>query len=458
VNTEYAVANSAFLVREKLAYVPRFGLHEAIVKKFETRQAMRCKHKTSGVDKALNQLMVLTATSGAGKSTELVQFPASAAYRAYAEAAGALPLIVCLLSARDTAPPVHPLSIGVWILHGALRAMHVTAMGWGEFVRSFGQCGLSAYDAVQMLRELLRAPADAEGKLRHRKAWVCVDDIEDMEDMACGAEDGSDAEWSRCMIFRELCELLSCDGNCDVLVSTRSLGYICQCIFDIGRPMHFLPVLPLIGTVLEFDAAVKGIFRECYRLGVRTTGCKARVLRSGYLLASGHPHSLRFLIEHLSEESGRTAMVGSLCEDTSAMEFLCVLCATMRRMPGSVAAPEIQPELCLLLDTQGFGPERKQFCEALNEGRLQIFSLEHGLFRVMTPLPALLGAAASFAGADETSVPSRSRPAVAAFLFLFRPPLPETLSKLWVRSRALSTWRVCVTFVAPSRILHWWWS
>jgi hypothetical protein len=55
--------------------------------------------------------------------------------------------------------------------------------------------------------------------------------------------------------------------------------------------MHFLPVLPLIGTVLEFDAAVKGIFRECYRLGVRTKGCKARVLRSGYLLASGHlPH------------------------------------------------------------------------------------------------------------------------------------------------------------------------
>jgi Mrp family chromosome partitioning ATPase len=75
VNTEYAVANSAFLVGEKLAYVPRFGLHEAIVKMFETRQAMRCKHKTSGMDKALNQLMVLTATSGAGKSTELVQFP-----------------------------------------------------------------------------------------------------------------------------------------------------------------------------------------------------------------------------------------------------------------------------------------------------------------------------------------------------------------------------------------------
>jgi hypothetical protein len=119
---------------------------------------------------------------------------ANAAYRAYAEAAGALPLIVCMLSARDTAPPVHPRSIGVWILHGALRAMHVTAMRWGEFVRSFGQCGLSAYDAVQMLRELLRAPADAEGKLRHRKAWVCVDDI---EDMSCGAEDGSDAEWSR---------------------------------------------------------------------------------------------------------------------------------------------------------------------------------------------------------------------------------------------------------------------
>jgi hypothetical protein len=76
----------------------------------------------------------------------------------------------------------------------------------------------------------------------------------------------------------------------------------------------------------------------------------------------------------------------------------------------------------------------------------------------MTPLPALLGAAASFAGADQTSVASRSRPAVAAFLCLFRPPLPETLSELWVRSRALSTWRVCVTFVAPSMILHWWWS
>jgi hypothetical protein len=147
-----------------------------------------------------------------------------------------LPLIVCMLSARDSAPPVHPRSIGVWILHGALRAMHVTAMGWGEFVRSFGQWGLSAYDAVQMLRELLRAPADAEGKLRHRKAWVCVDDI---EDMACGAEDGSDAEWSRCMIFRELCELLSCDGNCDVLVSTRSLCHICQavrCISSLYSP------------------------------------------------------------------------------------------------------------------------------------------------------------------------------------------------------------------------------
>jgi hypothetical protein len=344
---EYGIRSSE-LVREKLAYVSRFGLHEAIVKKFETRQAMRCKHKTSGMDKALNQLMVLTATSGAGKSTELVQFSASAAYRAYAEAAGALPLIACMLSARDTAPPVHPRSIGVWILHDALRAMHVTEMGWGEFVRSFGQCGLSAYDAVQMLRELLRAPADAEGKLRHRKAWVCVDDI---EDTACGADDGSDAEWSRYMIFRELCELLSCHGNCDVLVSTRSPGYICQCIFDIGRPMHFLPVLPLIGAVLEFDTAVTGIFQECDRLGVRTTGCKARVLQ--YLLASGHPHSLRCLIEHLSEEGGRTAMVDSLCEDTSAMEFLCVLSASMRRMPGFVAVPEIQPELCLLLDTQG---------------------------------------------------------------------------------------------------------
>jgi hypothetical protein len=84
-------------------------------------------------------------------------------------------------------------------------------------------------------------------------------------------------------------------------------------------------------------------------------------------------------------------MVDSLCEDTSAIEFLCVLCASMRRMPGFVAVPDIQPELCLLLDTQGSGPERKQFCEALNEGRLQIFSLEHGLSRVMTPLPALLG-------------------------------------------------------------------
>jgi hypothetical protein len=73
---EYGIRSSE-LVREKLAYVSRFGLHEAIVKKFETRQAMRCKHKTSGMDKALNQLMVLTATSGAGKSTELVQFSTS---------------------------------------------------------------------------------------------------------------------------------------------------------------------------------------------------------------------------------------------------------------------------------------------------------------------------------------------------------------------------------------------
>jgi hypothetical protein len=54
-------------------------------------------------------------------------------------------------------------------------------------------------------------------------------------------------------------------------------------------------------------------------------------------------------------------MVDSLCEDTSAMEFLCVLDASMGRMPCSVAVPEFQPGLCLLFDTQGFGPERKQF-------------------------------------------------------------------------------------------------
>ena len=79
----YDPSGGSHIVAQEFPYIGRDAEAEDVVQFMEARQGLRQSGSESLSDKAKNPLIALPGSPGVGKSTFLVHFPITAAYRRY---------------------------------------------------------------------------------------------------------------------------------------------------------------------------------------------------------------------------------------------------------------------------------------------------------------------------------------------------------------------------------------
>lgn len=412
---------------EELTYKPRFELHNQIVNVFRRRRDSRVLHGKGATDKNDNPFIALPATAGSGKSTELVHFPASAAYQEFCDHPDEFHAPIVSLLTFNSGMEGGPISIGLRILFGALACMNLLLnQTWDEFCSQPAACDkhITAVDAVNMLRRVLG---------QDRRVLVCVDELSK-------AANGEDA-----VVMIDLGSLLTRVAVCDVLVTALSPQYVTELVSGSHRPIKYLPIQPLEGDVDECRDAVKHFLnRKMKGKNVEIGDYKRRILRSAYLLASGHPRTLEYLAKELLQGDKKSErMFRALWnKNTDAAQFIKLVCGlTCFELYTNV--PTDATELDFVLSISAHNPQNSpMFRKSIERNLVKIYEGIGNSFRVTTSLAAFFSAvevAQPIApGSDLVQIPtSRAIALLTHFKTLFETEGLE-LNGLWERSRALA--------------------
>ena len=254
------------IVEECLPYRDRSGEAERVVQELKNRCAARGKAKNPK-DKVHNPLIAIPGSPGSGKSSFFAHFPESTAFQSFLGSRFPIVSTLTFNSGMDDGPD----SLGARILYGAVRAMGLSEnVQWCDFSKDIE--AMSALDAVRLLRRIFGAA---------RPVLVLVDEL-------------SKATKYDATAMAELGVLLNRDGDAHVVVSSLSPAYIAKLLYGSQRRISYVILAPL-------DASDLGQ-QECKAwaesfISPTTNPFKANLLRSAYLLASGHPRSLEQLVQ-----------------------------------------------------------------------------------------------------------------------------------------------------------------
>ena len=305
IKPQYSLNMKEYIVLEFLPFVDIPDIFEEIVASLEKRYENRkkslkssppnhdnsydtIKAKNAKQDKILNHLTVLSNAPGCGKSTAMMHFPLSAAYRNYYNRRTLCdtfkvvddPPIICALT-YNSGMDGGPLSVGMRILFGTMKAMGLcNDLQWKQFSEDFKDCeSIRALKAVDIIRGLFG---------EQRLMLIIVDELS-----KAGKYDAT--------AIKELGEILSNDDRTDILVSSLSPVYIDTLLTGSQRRTSYIPLRPLpvdqLG-VLEFKAFAEMMIRRVENITSKPVDlfCK-RLLLSTPALASGHGRSVQLLIE-----------------------------------------------------------------------------------------------------------------------------------------------------------------
>jgi hypothetical protein len=405
-------------------------VQERIVHLFALRAQARTENPEAATDKTINGLVALLATRGLGKSTELVQLPASAAYKEYA--------MTRLLSDPRTRRRVHhahsavsptlsPVvsvlsfnsemenganSIGLRIIFGTIRAMGLAYICWAQFVAKFKNVAISATEAVKMIHEGYGGEP--------RRVLLCVDEL---------SKAGPDDE----VIMDQLGSVLGRDGNCDVVVTSLSLEY-----------------LQNLTTAAE---AATAVLNACGGADLSGVPYKVGFLKSAHILASGHPRTLAKLEKQLKDGTTTVALADELKKPAnvcSSFDFLWGLCQQVVSIPSCLVAPGDPANVRLILSTVEHLETSVQLRSAMNRSYVQLCGpAASGSYRVTTTLAVLLRlavAALTPGGLSPCAPPStplsseqKAIHAFGALLGSVKETAVPSVPLLWERCRMLST-------------------
>ena len=181
-------------------------------------------------------------------------------------------------------------TFGLRILYGAAVAMCVTRpnVAWEVFLGQFSDFHeLSASDAVDLLWEVYGSK---------RRILILVDELVQMEAIGVGADKS---------VMRQIGDLLSRYGTLDVVVSALSPQYVTSLVASAcRRAIHYVVLESLVDRGL--GRAETGEWASTMLASMPVPDPIAqRLLRSVYVLCSGHPRSIEMLVESF-DENGRT--------------------------------------------------------------------------------------------------------------------------------------------------------
>ena len=298
------------IVAELLPYRDRSDEAERVVRALKSRCADRVGVEDPR-DKTLNPLITIPGSPGSGKSTFFAHFPESTAFQTFLGSRSPIVSTLTYNSGMDGGPA----SIGLRILFGAVRAMGLADdLTWKGFSKDLED--IQAVDAVQLLRRVFG---------EDRPVLVLVDELSKAE-----GYDGT--------AMTQLGELLNSDGDAHVVVSSLSPAYITSLLSGSQRRVVYVVLSPL--DTCDLGQPECKVWAETFITPVTDT-FKANLLRSAYLLASGHPRSLEELVKAFtSSDSSRWASVRREMRDGSVPSVLRALA-----LETSLVSPSIQKQL-----------------------------------------------------------------------------------------------------------------
>lgn len=354
-----------------------------------------------------------------------------------------MPPIVALVS-FNSAMSGGPACFGLRIIFGALKCMGIldATSTWVEFcaIHMNHARGISAIQAVKLLRMVLG---------HDRRVLVCVDELSKAEfaaeDLPAMSRPDKTAEVA---IMTELARLLEQDGKCDIVVSTPSPQYIDELTYGSNRPIIYLPVEPLQGTVAEYSRAAEVLIQNCARglAGKRNPVFKLRMLRSGYLLASGHPRTIEGLVDNLEKSTNFSQTITkALCDEgVTSSDFLeeMFACPCFQITLAASTSEELQ---CVLSDEESMFTA-KEYRYYLERPLVHIHSATYKGFRVTTTLSAFFSAVRWAENCVKGAAAAQPPPRNVQFLTTIfsyvldknRKPGKSALPEMWERSRALN--------------------
>jgi hypothetical protein len=295
---------TSHIVLEKLKYQPLDEVVESVIMSQRDRVSKWMKDSTSAKanedNKVKNPIATLPGVPGCGKSTLLAHLPFSPQYREYwqwrrkntlFQPSDQRPL-ACLITFNDGMGNFEAgeVACGLRIIYGALKSTNATNSNWEDFYCKYSSLkDLSPTDAIKMIREVF-------GKTR--LIFVGVDELKKIDDMYSG-----DIKVSK-LIVEDLGQLLNGDIYTDVLVSTPA--YMAT-IVSSNRSFRYLPVTPLNMDKWgdEFHDSTQKLIDQIINAREKA-GCTEqldpfvlRILKSMYLLTSGHARSAERLKEDI---------------------------------------------------------------------------------------------------------------------------------------------------------------
>ena len=271
----YAEYCRTHLVKQYFTYLPRDSTSQDIADSMIWRQNKRLLSR-SPPDKMCNPLITVLGAPGCGKSTFLVNFPASLAFSKYLNGKS---VIVSTLSFTNRLEGTNDF-LGLRIVFAVAISMGLIELDYpwyhfeSEFQHFFTKDALEAVEAVKLLQSVIEAD--------HR-VLLLVDEISEAIDSK--------------HVMKCINTLLSINGDCDVVMSVPSSECIYACAGGhYDREITQLVLPPLLEERLGQRECGKWALRLISQVGPDNIDIrKQRLLYNFYLMFSGHPRSLEHM-------------------------------------------------------------------------------------------------------------------------------------------------------------------
>ena len=367
---EYSADNCGHIVDQGIVFNQASRENEAgeLVKAMRYRYQNRANAVSArnAEDKKHNPLIAIPGSPGSGKSTFVVQFPESAAYKQYLKDTDRPAAIVSTLTFNSGMDRKRPKKndVGLRIIYGGMSAMlgrELFSFSWKAFLEKFkAQESFPACDAVDMLRRLFGPD---------RPVLLLVDEL---------SKAANDEK-----VMTDLGGVLTEDGNCDVVVTSLSPAYVLDLLSGSQRPITYVPVSPLLSTTADLSVGKKECNRWAVRVNVAAGGLstpfKLNVLKHAYLLASGHPRSLEYMIKSFQKFEGEV-MGGGIVNKIKYGSLESLTFEVAQQLPGCGVSVGVmtakQLEEFVFTAPVRFSVANAQFRELLEKGTIFIYSQE----------------------------------------------------------------------------------
>ena len=225
---EYTWQTGGHIVTESFPYFPRLAEARCVVEHMKSRQTILSTEKSD--DKSRNPLIAIPGSPGIGKSTFLCHFPESDAYKEYIGLSRS-PIVSTLTFNKDmNYSPNSQDAPGLRVLYGAAVSMGVLCrkgITWRDFADRYPCHNLDVFTAVKILRHVFGS---------ERPVLLLIDEISRAKNSVAVATS-----------FGEVLDLI---GDCDVVVSALSPGFVADLMSGSQRPIKYVVLAPLLQSDL----------------------------------------------------------------------------------------------------------------------------------------------------------------------------------------------------------------